>query len=305
MSEFSATLIVDSGLSLAAPLLFASAGELISETAGVINIELEGMMLTGAFAGVIAALYSHNVLMGFAAAAVAGMAVALLQGFLCFIFGVNQVVAGIVLNILVLGGTSYGIDAILANSVNRSAPTLHPLNIPGFSHLPFVGHVVFDQNIGVLIALVLVVVVWLFLRSAFGLPLKAVGESPAAADALGVSVGVTRWLALVVCGALAGIGGGQLALGSLGVFTPDMTAGAGFIALAAVIFGRWNAFGTAAAVLLFAVTEAFAIQAQTLGIHVPYQLFASLPYLVTVLALALGGSGSLGPRGLGVNYEKA
>jgi ABC-type uncharacterized transport system permease subunit len=305
MSENSVTLVVASGLSLSAPILFAAAGELISETAGVINIELEGMMLNGAFAGVISALYTHNVIVGFAAAAAAGIFVAVVQGLLCFICGVNQVVSGIVLNILVLGGTAYGIDAILKNSVNRSAKTLGALHIPGLSHLPFLGPVLFRQNVGVLVALVLFVAVWFFLRSSLGLPLKAVGERPGAADALGVSVSSTQWLALVVCGGLAGIGGGQLALGSLGVFTPDITAGAGFIALAAVIFGRWSAAGTAAAVLLFAITEAFEIHAQTLGIHVPYQLLAGLPYLVTVLALAVGRSSNLGPRSLGINYQKA
>jgi general nucleoside transport system permease protein len=305
VSQNSVTLVVASGLSLSAPILFASAGELISETAGVLNIELEGMMLNGAFAGVIAALYAHNVIVGFAAAAAAGIFVASVQGLLCFICGVNQVVSGIVLNILVLGGTAYGIDAILKNSVNRSANTLHPVHIPGLSNLPFLGPVLFRQNVGVLIALVLFFAVWFFLRSSLGLPLKAVGERPSAADALGVSVGSTQWLALVVCGGLAGIGGGQLTLGSLGVFTPDITAGAGFIALAAVIFGRWSAAGTVAAVLLFAITEAFAIHAQTLGIDVPYQLLVGLPYVVTLLALALGRSSSLGPRSLGVTYQKA
>lgn len=305
MSESSATLVFATGVSLAAPMIYAAMGEVVSETAGVINIELEGMMLAGAFAGVIVGLYAHSLLLGFAAAAAMGLCVAALHGLLCFKFGVNQVVSGIVLNILVLGGTSYGVDAILGNSVKNSSPTLSPVSIPGLASIPFLGPVLFRHDVGVYVAGGLVVAVWYLLRGRLGLGLKAAGEKPAAAEALGLSVLRVRWIALLLCGLLAGAGGGQFALAALGVFTPDITAGAGFIALAAVIFGRWTAWGTLGAVVLFATVQAFEIHAQTLGIHVPYQLMVALPYLVTLLALGAFRWRHLGPSALGVNFQRA
>ena len=304
MNTFSLALI--SAVLLSAPLLYAALGELLSETAGVINIELEGMMLCGAFAGVLATSFSGSVILGFLAAAASGLLVAAVHGLTCLIFRANQVVSGIILNILALGVTSYLLSTVLAPRGGQSVAILSPVSIPVLSQLPVIGEAFFDQNVMVYVAYLTVLLVWWLLnRTVIGLALKAAGERPITAEALGVEVQWTRWLALLACGCLAGVGGGQLALAGLGIFTRNMTAGRGFIALAAVIFGRWNAFGTAAAVLIFAAADALQIRAQALGVGIPYQFLVMLPYVVTVVALAGFLRPMRPPSSLGVNYEES
>jgi general nucleoside transport system permease protein len=176
--------------------------------------------------------------------------------------------------------------------------------IPGLSDIPVLGPAVFDQGVTVYVAFLLVPAVWWLLnRTTAGLALKAAGERPTAAESLGVNVGRVRWLATLVAGLAAGIGGGQLALASIGFFTQNMTAGRGFIALAAVIFGRWKPVPTAAAVVLFAIADAFQVRAQALGIDVPYQFLVMLPYLVTLIALAGLLQRMRPPAALATNYH--
>jgi ABC-type uncharacterized transport system permease subunit len=298
-------LLLVAAIALAAPLLFAALGELISETAGVINIQLEGMMLVGAFTGIAGALVSGNIVVAFLAAIAGGALVATIQGVACFVFGANQIVAGIVLNILALGSTTFLLVSALGADVTRSVVTLEPLPIPFLSDIPFIGKALFAQNLVVYLAYLAVPAVWWLLTSTrFGLELKAVGERPAAAESMGVSVYRSRWMALLICGALAGIGGGLLTLGGLGVFTPNITKGIGFIALAAVIFGRWKPWGTFGAVMLFSMVDAFQIRAQALGLPIPYQLLVTLPYLVTIIALAVFVSKMRPPSALAINYER-
>jgi ABC-type uncharacterized transport system permease subunit len=306
MNDSFVPLLLVAAIGLTAPLLFAAVGELVSETAGVINIELEAMMLSGAFTGILGTYLTGNVWVGFLAAAAGGLLVGLLHGVTCFVFHANQVVSGVVLNILALGATSFGLDAVFAESLNRSVGTLDRLTIPGLADIPFVGRAFFAQPVTVYLAFLLIPGVWWVLnRTGAGLALKAAGERPEAAEALGVRVMRVRWGALITCGVLAGVGGGQLTLAGLGFFTPNVTAGRGFIALAAVIFGRWRPVGTAAAVLLFATADALQIRAQTRGIDLPYQLLVSLPYLATLVALAGLRRRMRPPAALGLNYEPA
>ncbi len=301
-SHFVSQLLVAT-VALGAPLLLAALGELISETAGVINIELEGMMLCGAFAGVLGAFETGSVAFGFLAAAVGGLFLAAVHGITSLVFGANQVVSGIVLNVFALGLTSFLLTTVLGSTIS---PVASPpaLRVPGLADIPGIGRAFFDQNGVVYAAYLLVPVVWWVLnRTTLGLALKAAGERPQAAESLGVLVVPMRWLALLACGVLAGVGGGLLALGSIGFFTQNMTAGRGFIALAAVVFGRWRPFGTAAAVLLFALADAFQIRVQALGIvHIPFQFLVMLPYLVTLVALAGLLRRMRPPSALGVNY---
>jgi general nucleoside transport system permease protein len=300
------TLLLVAGVALAAPLLFAALGEVVSETAGVINIGLEGMMLGGAFCGVWGAYETGSVALGFLAAAGGGLLIAAIHGATCLWFRANQVVSGVVLNLLVLGLTTFGIAVIFGSNLSRSVPTLGKVRIPLLADLPVIGPAFFNQTLGVYCAFLLVpVIAFVLSRTALGLALKAVGERPASAESLGVRVNATRWSALLFCGVAAGIGGAQLTLAGLGAFTQNVTAGRGFIALAAVVFGRWRPVGTMVAVLLFAVADAFQIRARPLGIDLPYQLLATLPYLVTVLALALLVRRMRAPAALGVNYERA
>ncbi len=288
-------------VAFSAPLIFAAMGELISERAGVINIQLEGMMLVGAFAGVWAASASGSLSIGFVGGAAAGLALATLHGLLCFVFRAEQVVSGIVLNILALGLTTYALKPVFGANAAASTPTLAKMPLPYLSELPLVGPVLFNQNLMVYAAYALVVGTSLALmRTTWGLAVRAVGEAPAAATSLGINAKRTRWVAVLICGALAGIGGAQLTLAGLGAFTQNVTAGRGFVALAAVILGRWMPVSTLAAVLLFTLTEALQVRAQLLGIDVPYQFLVMAPYAITVVAIALarGGRapGSLGMR---------
>lgn len=281
------TLLLVSAVSVGTPLLFTSLGELISETTGVINIELEGMMLCGAFFGILGAYWTGGVVGGFVCAAVGGALLAALHGLICFVFRANQVVSGVILNIFALGITSFLLSTVLAERVSKSITHLADVKIPLLASIPAIGPSFFDQDVMVYAALLLVPAIWWLLnRTSLGLAMKAAGERPQAAESLGVDVVRTRWAALLVCGGLAGLGGGQLAIAGIGYFTENMTAGIGYIALAAVIFGRWRAFGVLGAVLLFAIADAFQIRASALGVHIPYQFLAMLPYLVTLVALA-------------------
>jgi simple sugar transport system permease protein len=298
------TLLLVSAVALAAPLLFAALGETISETAGVMNIQLEGMMLCGAFFGVLGTYWTGSVVGGFVCAAVGGALLALLHGVICFVFRANQVVSGVVLNIFALGVTSFLLSSVLSKHVTKSIASLDNIAIPGLSSLPVIGPAFFDQDVMVYLAMLLVPATWWLLRrTPAGLALKAAGERPQAAESLGVSVARVRWAALTAGGLLAGLGGGQLALAGIGFFTQNMTAGRGFIALAAVIFGRWKPVPVAGAVLLFAVADAFQVRAGSLGIHVPYQFLVMLPYLVTLLALAGLLRRMRPPAALAVNYH--
>lgn len=298
-------LLLVATVSLGAPLVLAALGELISETAGVINIELEGMMLCGAFAGVLGAQRSGSVVVGFGAAAVGGLFVAAIHGITSLFFRANQVVSGVVLNIFALGLTTFLLATVLGPNV-RPVASLEKLEIPGLSGIPVVGRAFFDQNAVVYAAYLAVPAVWWMLnRTTVGLALKAAGERPLAAESLGVRVLRVRWLALLTCGVFAGVGGGLLPLAGIGFFTQNMTAGRGFIALAAVIFGRWRPFGAAAAVLLFALADAFQIRVQALDIvDIPFQFLVMLPYVVTLIALAGLLRRMRPPTALGVNFQQ-
>ena len=301
--RFVALLLV-AAVAIAGPLLIVALGELISETAGVINIELEGMMLAGAFTGVVGALLSQSIAVAFLAAGAGGVIVAVLHGIACFWFRANQVVSGIILNILALGVTTFLLVSVLGADVTQTVVRLDRITIPLLSDIPVLGRALFSQNALVYAAFLGVPLIWWILdRTPFGLALRAAGERPEAAESLGINVRRTRWVALVICGALAGLGGGLLTLGGLGFFTPNVTAGRGFIALAAVVFGRWRPMGIMAAVLLFGVADALQIRAQTLGLPIPYQLLVALPYLVTIIALAGLVTRMRPPAALGVNYE--
>ncbi len=306
MNERFFTELFATAIALGAPLLLAALGELVSELGGVINIGLEAMMLAGAFAGVLGAFLTGSVILAFACAIIGGLLVATIHGVACLSLRANQVVSGVALNILILGMTSFLLAAIIGPRVGRAVANLAPIHVPGLIELPLIGPALFGQNTVTYIAYLAVPVMWFALyRTTVGLGLRAVGELPSAAESLGLNVILTRWIALGICGAMAGVGGGLLALGGLGFFTNNITAGRGFIALAAVVFGRWNPFGVLLAVMLFSLADAFQIGAQALGIlHVPYQLLISMPYVVTVLALTLPLRAMRPPSALGVNYER-
>ncbi len=272
-------------LRLAAPLLLAAVGELVVERAGVVNIGIEGMMLTGAFVGFVVGVASGEPALGAAAALGAGAAVGLGFGFFAVVRRADQIVVGLAVNLLALGATGLGTRALYAGA----PPSVARLSETAFA----AGAALLCAAVGVGLA-----------RTRIGLRLRAAGESARAADAEGVDVTAYRVGALAFGGACAGLGGAVLSLAETSTFSEGMTAGRGFIALAIVIFGRWNALGVLGAALFFGVANALQFRLQARGIDVPYPAFLMLPYVLTLGALALASGGARGPGDLGRPYRR-
>jgi ABC-type uncharacterized transport system permease subunit len=281
-----------SAIRLATPLLLAALGGLFSERSGVINIALEGLLLAGAFTAASVTWYTHSPWVGLAAAILAGAAVASIHAVACIRYRADQVVSGTAINILLTG-----VPALLSGAFFLSSGSTP--QVPRGDLIPITP---------VVIAFLLVPVSWYVLyRTPFGLRLRAVGENPEAADAAGVSVNRMRYTAVLLSGALAGIGGAYLSIGQSSLFTRNMSAGRGFIALAALIFGKWRPVQTMLACLLFGFTEAIAIQLQ--GVHfggeeIPNQFVQMIPYVLTIVVLAGFIGQSRAPRSLGLPYSK-
>jgi ABC-type uncharacterized transport system permease subunit len=281
-----------SAVRLATPLILAALGGMFSERSGVINIALEGLLLAGAFTAASVTWYAGSPLVGLASAILAGAAIALIHAVACIRYRADQVVSGTAINILLTG-----VPALLSGAFFLSSGSTP--QVPKENLIPIMP---------VLIAFLLVPVSWYVLyRTPFGLRLRAVGENPEAADAAGVSVKRMRYTAVLISGALAGIGGAYLSIGQSSLFTRNMSAGRGFIALAALIFGKWRPVQTMLACLLFGFTEAIAIQLQ--GVHfggeeIPNQFIQMIPYVLTIVVLAGFIGQSRAPRSLGLPYNK-
>lgn len=288
------------------PLLWVALGELMSERAGVINISIEGMMLMGAFGGVLGALYSGNAVVGLVVAVGASLFIAVIHGVVSLRFQADQVVSGIMLNILALGLSTFLSQLYLAARGGEVEIGLPDLPIPLLSRIPLLGQILFQHNILTYLGLLMVVAVaFVLARTRTGLLFRAAGEDPHTAFSLGYSVSMIRWKALLFTGVMAGVGGAHLSLGELGFFTENLTAGRGFIALAAVIFGRWKPAGCLLAVMLFGFADAIQIRIQAIGaFDIPPQFLAMLPYVVTVAALAIFTRQMRPPAALGQPFRE-
>ena len=292
MNELLNINLLYSAIRLATPLILAARGGLFSERSGVINIALEGLMLTGAFTAASITYYADSPWVGLLAAILAGACIALIHAVACIRFKADQVVSGTAINILLTGVPALLSGAFFLSS--GSTPQIQKEQL-----IPYTP---------IVIAAALVPLTWYVLnRTPFGLRLRAVGENPEAADAAGVSVKRMRYTAVLISGALAGIGGAYLSIGQSSLFTRNMTSGRGFIALAALIFGKWRPFQTMLACLLFGFTEAIAIQLQ--GVHfggeeIPTQFVQIIPYVLTIVVLAGFIGQSRAPRSLGLPYRK-
>jgi ABC-type uncharacterized transport system permease subunit len=295
-----------STIAMAVPILLAALGELIVEQSGVINIGIEGAMLAGAFCGLAAAYFSGSLMLGIGTAIAAGVILNLLLAVLIVNLAVNQVVAGTAINILALGLTGVGYRRLFG--VTGQAFTVvpvAPLRLGPLARLPVIGPALFDQNALVYLAFLLVpVFVYGVSHTRYGLDLRAAGEHPAAADALGLNVYRIRWAALIIAGAMSGLGGAYLTLAYASTFVEGISGGRGFVALAVVIVGRWNGWGVAAAAILFGGAIALQFTLQATGAHLPYQLFLALPYLLTLIVLAVAGGQAQSPSALGEVYVR-
>jgi ABC-type uncharacterized transport system permease subunit len=288
MSQILVLSLLFSAVRLATPLLLAALGGLYSERSGVINIALEGLMLAGAFTAAVATHYSNSPWVGLLAAVLAGIGVALIHGVACIRYRADQVVSGTAINILFLG-----VPALLSGALFESTGATP--QIPRGELLPLAP---------IVLAFALVPATWWVLnRTPFGLRLRAVGENPEAADTAGVNVSRVRYAGVMLSGALAAIGGAYLSIGQASLFTRNMTAGRGFIALAALIFGKWRPVQTMLACLLFGFAEALSIQMQGVS-QIPVQFIQLIPYVLTVVVLAGFIGHSRAPRALGVPYQK-
>jgi simple sugar transport system permease protein len=293
-------------LRLSVPVVFAAIGGVLSERSGVYNIALEGMILAGAFGAAVGAFFFRGPVAGLLVGAAAGVVTALILAVLGVTLGVNQIVAGIAINLLSLGLTAFLSRVVFGAQANTlSLPGFKPLVVPGLGAIPVVGPVLFGQDVLVYLMYATVAVAWVVLfRTRWGLSVRAVGEHPAAADSAGISVTGVRYACVVASGALAALGGCYLVLSQVFLFSEHMSAGKGFIALAAVILGRWSPVGALAACLLFGFFDALQLRLQFANPGVPYQIFVMLPYLASILALVGLVGRPTPPAAAGIPYRR-
>ncbi|TFC79020.1 ABC transporter permease [Cryobacterium cheniae] len=295
-------------LSLAVPLIFGALGGVISERVGVVNIAIEGQLLAGAFTSAMVASLTNQPILGLIAAMFAGVLVSMVLASFSIKYFVDQVIVGVVLNVLVIGVTGFLYSQVMAPNAAllNQPPRFERINIPLLSEIPIIGPVFFRQTLIVYIMYVAVAVVYYGLfHTKWGLRLRSVGEHPQAADTVGINVGRTRFWNVSLAGAIVGLGGAYFTLGSVGAFGKEMTAGAGFIALAAVIFGRWDPIRATLAALLFGFATNLQNVLSIIGSPVPSEFMLMLPYLVTIFAVAGFVGTSRGPAASGKPYIKS
>ena len=298
--------LLHSTLVAATPLLLAALGETLAERSGVINIGLEGMILAGAFAGMVGSYCSGSPVFGLLLAGGSGALLALLFAGLTVGLGADQIIVGVSSNLFVVGLTGVLYRGLFGVTGQALSVTTFPLlSFPFFGSVPFFGSAFFQHTVLVYLALLLVLVLGFFLfHTRAGLQLQAVGEYPQAAETLGISVVWTRSSALLVEGILAGIAGSYLSLAYSNTFIEGMSAGRGFIALAIVIFGRWRPAGVLDGALFFGAATALQFHIQALSSALPYQFILILPYGLTLLALAFTGTQISPPSALGQAYKR-
>jgi general nucleoside transport system permease protein len=299
MSELFTIALLFSTIRLATPLIFAALGGMFSERAGVINIALEGLMLAGAFTAAVATYQLNNPFLGLLCGMLAGAVLAFIYAIVTIKFEADQVVSGMAINFLM-----FGLPALISGAVYDSAGSTP--QVAKEALLPEI----FNISIASVFALLLVPICWYVLfKTPFGLRIRAVGENPAAADAAGVNVISLRYVAVILSGVLAAAGGAYLSIGQSSLFTRNMTAGRGFIALAALILAKWRPIPVLLACLFFGFTEALTIQIQGAiklpsGEDIPVQFIQIIPYVATIVVLAGFIGLSRAPRALGIPYRK-
>lgn len=297
---------LSSSLRMSAPILFATLGGVFAERSGVMNIGLEAMILIGAFGAALGSFYTGSPIGGLIFSMTFGCIAAFLLAVLTVGLHVNQLIAGVAVNMLVGGATAFlarvffGVDSSTNTLAGFSA-----LDIPVLSTIPILGQALFNQDILIYLLFLLVPLShYILFHTHWGLQIRAIGEYPQAADTAGIKVIATRYICVCLSGILGALGGAHIVLSQVYVFTENMSAGKGFIALAAIILGRWNPVGALLACLLFGLFEALQLNLQFSHPEVPYQIFSMLPYLVSVLAIiaTVGKQGQ--PNALGQPFER-
>ena len=296
-----------STLRIATPIILASMGGIMSERSGVINIGLEGMMLMGAFTAVVGS-YFMGPWVGLILGITAGGMMGLLHAFMSVTIGANQIISATAINIMAVGFPNILIPVIWPGhfGISPTVEVIEDIRIPVIASIPVIGRIIGQQNPIVYVALFLVAAIhFLLFKTRLGLRIRAVGEHPMAADTLGIHVYKMRYIAVVSSGMLAGLGGSFLSICYQSQFASAMTAGRGFIGLAAMIFGRWSPKGALAACLLFGFADAFQSGAQAAGVPIPPELMLAFPYVLTLIALVgLLGKTAVSPAATGKVYRK-
>ena len=291
---------------LSVPLIFGAMGGVISERAGVVNIAIEAQLLGGAFTGAVVASATGSTIVGIIAAMVASVLVSMVLAVFAIRYFVEQIIVGVVLNVLIAGLTNFFYSSVLTDNPALNSPARLPkLNLPVLESIPLIGPALFDQSIIVYAMYVIVpLIAWGLFKTTWGLRLRAIGEHPMAADTVGIKVRKLRFWNVSLAGAVAGLGGAYFTLDSNGAFTREMTAGLGYIALAAVIFGQWHPVKATAAALLFGFASALQQTLGAIGSPVPSEFMLMLPYVVTILAVAGFIGQSRPPAASGKPYRK-
>lgn len=283
------TTLLSGALALSVPLVFGALSGVVCERSGIVNIAIEGQLLAGAFLGAVVASLTSSAYLGLVAAPLAGAAVGAILAFFAVKYWVDQIIVGVVLNVLVIGLTSFLFSTVLTENKAtwNAAQRLPTLPVPLLSEIPVIGPVLFRQTLLVYLMYAAVIVLQVFIfRSRWGLRMRSVGEHPKAADTVGIKVNRTRVVNTILGGAIAGLGGAFFTVGSGLAFGKEMSAGQGFIALAAMILGRWNPVGAVAAALLFGFSKNLGNVLSTIGSNVPSEFLLMLPYAVTIFAVA-------------------
>ncbi|EHQ91139.1 ABC transporter permease [Desulfosporosinus youngiae] len=269
------------------PILLPALGEIFTQRSGILNLGLEGIMLMGALAGFAGTFFTQNLWVGLLAAVITGILFSLIMGFLSITVKANQVIAGTAITILGTGLSTFLFREMFG--IQKLPPQIEsfaPLEIPLLSDIPFLGPVLFNHNAMIYLTLILVVFTAFVLeKTRFGLQVRAVGENPRAADSKGINVALVRYLCVMIGGAFAGLGGAFLSIGFMNTFIDGMVAGRGFIAVAVVIFARWNPYRALGAALLFGGASALQMRLQAIGVPIPHQFLLALPYALTILVL--------------------
>ncbi len=281
--------LLQAAVLLAVPLIFGSMAGLLCEKSGVINIAIEGQLLFAAFVSAVIASLTQNLIWGLISAPIAGALVSWILAYFSIRFQVDQVILGFVINVLVLGLTNFFYTVLLVpyESTWNAAGSFSAIPIPVLSKIPIIGPILFNQTIVVYFMYLIVTVIQIALfKSKWGLRTRAVGELPIAADSVGIDVNKLRFRNVIIAGAVAGVGGAVFTIGAVGVFSQSMTAGAGFIALACLIFGKWSPKGALIAALFFGFTNSLQSNLSIAGVPIPSEFMLMIPYIATIIAVS-------------------
>lgn len=281
--------LLQAAVLLSVPLIFGSMAGLLCEKSGVINIAIEGQLLFAAFISAVVASLSQNLIWGLISAPIAGAAVSWILAYFSIKFQVDQVILGFVINVLILGLTNFFYTVLLVpyESTWNVVGSFSAIQIPILSKIPIIGPILFNQTIIVYFMYLIVTVIQVALfKSKWGLRTRAIGELPVAADSVGIDVNKLRFRNVLLAGAVAGIGGAVFTIGAVGMFSQSMTAGAGFIALACLIFGKWSPMGALVAALFFGFTNSLQSNLSIAGVPIPSEFMLMIPYIATIIAVS-------------------